>query len=143
MNAMNILLVEDNPGDCDLMQEALAVVAQPHRIDICHDGAEALEHLNRAGGRAGPPRPDLILLDLNMPRMDGREFLAVRRANSDLLEIPVIVLSTSEADIDIRASYRLNANAYVTKAFDFTDFTETARRITGFWTSVVVLPSKA
>ncbi len=142
MSTMNILLIDDNPADCMLMHEILAEVDRPHRLEVCHDGAEALAHLQRVGGGGGPPRPDLILLDLNMPRMDGREFLAARRADPDLLEIPVIVLTTSGAESDIRASYQLNANAFVTKAFDFTQCAETARRITSFWSDVATLPGK-
>ncbi|HYE04418.1 MAG TPA: response regulator [Planctomycetota bacterium] len=140
---MNILLIEDNPGDCELMQEALSEVAVPHRLEICQDGAAALARLRKRADGTPAPRPDLILLDLNMPRMDGREFLAARKADPDLLEIPVIVLTTSEADSDIRSSYRLHANAFVTKPFDFGDFTETARRIAGFWSEIAIVPTKA
>jgi two-component system, chemotaxis family, response regulator Rcp1 len=140
-DTMRILLVEDNPADCELMEEVLAEARLPHRLRVCRDGAEALALL-QSEARDRRKRPDLILLDLNMPRMDGREFLAARKADPELLEIPVIVLTTSGADDDIRASYRLNANAYVTKAIEFSQFAATAKRITEFWAGVAALPTK-
>jgi CheY-like chemotaxis protein len=139
---VRILLVDDNRADIRLTQEALREGTLTTEVHVARDGEEALQFLRRADGFAGRPRPDLILLDLNMPRMDGREVLGELKADADLRTIPVVVLTTSTARSDIESSYNLHANCYVVKPLDFDQFARTVRAIEAFWFSgVVKLPT--
>jgi two-component system, chemotaxis family, response regulator Rcp1 len=138
---VSILLVEDNPGDIRLTQEALREGCVESELQVARDGVEALDLLRRRGRYADAARPDLILLDLNLPRKDGREVLAALKADDSLRRIPVVVLSTSRADEDIRASYDLHANCYITKPVDLDRFIAVVRSIDQFWLSLVELPS--
>ena len=137
---INVLLVEDDPGDVLMTREAFEEYLH-NRLDVVSDGSEALAYLRREGEYADAPRPDLILLDLNLPRRDGREVLAEIKADDSLRHIPVIVLTTSRADEDVLRSYQLHANAYVTKPVDFDGFIEAIRQIDHFFVSVVQLPT--
>ncbi len=137
---MHVLLVEDDPGDVLMTQEAFEHHGLSNPLSVVTDGAEAIEFLRRRGRYADAPRPGLILLDLNLPKMDGREVLAEIKADEQLRSIPVVVLTTSSADEDILRSYRTYANAYVTKPVDFTRFMDVVRQIDHFFVSVVRLP---
>jgi CheY-like chemotaxis protein len=137
-----ILLVEDSAGDVELTREALRGAQVPHTLHVVPDGVEALSFLHREGHHAKAPRPDLIFLDLNLPRKDGREVLAEIKADAQLRVIPVIILTTSRADEDILRAYRLYANSYVPKPDDFAGFGKVMRSIRNFWLSVVILPPK-
>jgi two-component system response regulator len=138
-----VLLVEDDPGDTLMIREALEAYAPDTEIAAVVDGVDALRYLRREGEFAGTPRPDLVLLDLNMPRKDGREVLAEVKSDRELCSIPVVVLTTSSAAQDIRHSYQLHANAYVTKPSDFDEFTSVVRCIERFFGRVVQLPRMA
>ena len=138
---IEILLVEDDPGDVLITREALAEHQLDNRLTVVSDGAEALAYLRRQGRYADAVRPDLVLLDLNLPRRDGREVLAEIKGDQDLHQIPVVVLTTSQAEEDVRRSYGLHANAYVTKPVDFEGFIEAIKQIDHFFVSVVQLPS--
>ncbi len=140
VRVINVLLVEDDPGDVLMTREAFEEYLN-NRLDVVSDGAEALAYLRREGEYAEAPRPDLILLDLNLPRRDGREVLAEVKADDSLRHIPVIVLTTSQADEDVLRSYQLHANAYVTKPVDFDGFIDAIRQIDHFFVSVVQLPT--
>lgn len=122
MPQVDILLVEDSPGDVRLTMEALADAKISNNIVVASDGLEALEVLRREGQHMNAPRPDLILLDLNMPRMDGRELLAIIKADADLRTIPVVVLTTSQSETDILETYDLRANCYISKPVDLDQF---------------------
>jgi CheY-like chemotaxis protein len=135
-----VLLVEDDPGDELMTREAFQENKVRNVLHVVRDGEEALDFLNRRGAHAGAPRPGLILLDLNLPRFDGRQVLAEIKADPDLCTIPVVVLTTSEAEEDILRSYKLHANAYVTKPVDFERFIEVVRQIDDFFVTVVKLP---
>ena len=137
---IEILLVEDSPGDVRLTQEALADAKIRNRISVVNDGLEALAFLQQEGQYEGAPRPDLILLDLNMPRMDGRELLAAIKLKDGLKMIPVVVLTTSDADADILKSYELQARCYITKPVDLEQFITVVAGIEEFWFSIVKLP---
>jgi len=137
---VEVLLVEDNPGDVRLAIEALREGKVHVRMSVASDGVEALEFLRRQGRFAQAPRPDLILLDLNMPRKDGREVLAELKADDELKRIPVVVLTTSKAEEDILKTYDLNANCYITKPVDLQQFMHVVRSIQDFWLTVVKLP---
>ena len=139
---MNILLVEDNPGDVLLAREALRDAEFASELHVVNDGEQAMAFLRNEGEYADLPRPDLVLLDLNLPRMDGREVLAEIKADEDLRQIPVVVLTTSKAEEDVLRSYKLHANAYVTKPVDFERFIEVVRQIDEFFVTVVKLPSR-
>jgi CheY-like chemotaxis protein len=139
---IEVLLVEDDPGDVLMTQEAFDEHKVRNRLTVVSDGAEALSYLRREGQYADAVRPDLILLDLNLPRRDGREVLAEVKEDSDLCQIPVVVLTTSAADEDILRSYQLHANAYVTKPVDFESFISVIRQIDQFFVSVVKLPPR-
>jgi CheY-like chemotaxis protein len=139
-HSIEVLLVEDDPGDVLLTKEAFADHKVKNNLHIVSDGEEATAYLRRQGVHAGAPRPDLILLDLNLPRKDGREVLKDIKADPDLRSIPVVVLTTSEADEDILNSYDLHANAYVTKPVDFDSFIRIVRQIDDFFVTVVKLP---
>jgi CheY-like chemotaxis protein len=136
---INVLLVEDDPGDVLMTREAFEEYLQ-NRLDVVTDGAAALSYLRREEPYADAPRPDLILLDLNLPRRDGREVLQEIKADPGLQHIPVIVLTTSQAEEDVLRSYQLHANAYVTKPVDFDGFIEAVKQIDHFFVSVVQLP---
>ena len=139
---VDVLLVEDDPGDVVLIKEAFEYNKVHNTLHIVSDGVEALEFLHRRGRYEEAPRPDLVLLDLNLPRKDGREVLEEVKADRDLRTIPVVVLTTSEAEEDILRSYDLHANAYVTKPVDFDRFIEVVRQIDDFFVTVVKLPSR-
>lgn len=137
-----ILLVEDNVGDAELTREALEDAKISNNLSVVQDGMEAMEFLRRQGKYAAAPRPDLILLDLNLPKKDGREVLAEVKGDDDLRVIPVVVLTTSKADEDIMKSYRHHVNGYITKPVDFAGFIKVVKSLECFWFSVVVLPPK-
>jgi len=139
---IEVLLVEDDPGDVLMTQEAFEEHKVRNKLNVVQDGEEALAYLRREGRFAEAPRPDLILLDLNLPRVDGREVLQVIKEDLDLRRIPVVVLTTSQADEDILRSYSLHANAYVTKPVDFDSFIAVVRQIDEFFVSVVKLPPR-
>ena len=138
---IEVLLVEDDEGDVLMTREALAEGKVINRLNVVNDGVEAVEYLRRDGKYAEASRPDLILLDLNLPKKDGRQVLEEVKADDSLRRIPVIVLTTSAADEDVLRSYDLHANAYVTKPVDFDRFVEVIRQIDEFFISVVRLPS--
>jgi two-component system, chemotaxis family, response regulator Rcp1 len=137
---IEILLVEDNPGDVRLTKEAMKEGKVLNRISVACDGVEAIEFLKRQGKFADAPRPDLILLDLNLPRKDGRQVLAEIKEDPVLKRIPVVILTTSEAEQDIIRTYDLHANCYLTKPVDLGQFMMVARLIKDFWFSLVKLP---
>jgi len=137
---IEILLVEDSPSDVRLTREALKEAKVVNMLHVAQDGIEALDFLRKQGEYAGRPSPDLILLDLNLPRKDGREVLAEIKEDEKLKRIPVVVLTTSRAEEDVVRSYNLHANAYVTKPVDLTQFLEVIRTIEAFWLAVVTLP---
>jgi CheY-like chemotaxis protein len=137
---IDVLLVEDDPGDVLMTREAFEENKVANRLAVVSDGAEAMQYLRREGEYADAPTPDLVLLDLNLPRMDGREVLAAMKSDEALRSIPVVVLTTSEAEEDVLRSYALHANAYVTKPVDFSRFIEVVRQIDDFFVSVVRLP---
>ncbi|MEH1820672.1 MAG: response regulator [Nostoc sp.] len=137
---IEILLVEDSPEDADLTVEILGDAKVLNQIHVVEDGVEALKFLRQQGNYANAPRPDLILLDLNLPRKDGREVLAELKADPDLKLIPVVVLTTSGANEDILRTYALNANCYVTKPVSLEEFAKVIRSIEFFWLVAVKLP---
>ena len=139
---VEILLVEDDPGDTLMIKEALEHNKVRNRLHCVTDGVEALAFMRREGEHADAPRPDLILLDLNLPRKDGREVLAEIKDDPELQTIPVVVLTTSKAEEDILRSYQLHANAYVTKPVDFARFIDVVRQIDEFFVAVVKLPPR-
>ena len=138
---VEILLVEDNPGDVRLTKEALKEGKVYSNLHWAKDGVEALEFLRRKGSFGDVPRPDIILLDLNLPKMDGREVLAEIKQDDDLMRIPVVVLTTSKAEEDVLRSYALHANCYVTKPVDLEKFISVVQSIDKFWLTVVTLPN--
>lgn len=138
--AIQILMVEDNDGDVFLTTEALKEAKVANSLHAVHDGVEALEFLRRQGKYGAAPRPDLILLDLNLPRKDGRELLAEIKLDGELRTIPVVVLTSSSAESDVVRSYDLHANCYIVKPLDFNGLMEVVRSIEDFWLSVVRLP---
>ena len=137
---VEILLVEDSPSDTDLTVAALAAAKVSNRLSIVEDGVQAMAFLRREDQYAEAPQPDLILLDLNLPRKDGREVLAEIKADNRLKSIPVVVLTTSQAEKDVLQAYRLQASCYVTKPVDFQQFIEVVKAVEGFWLTVVKLP---
>jgi chemotaxis family two-component system response regulator Rcp1 len=138
----DILLVEDNPGDVRLAKEAFKECKLLNKLYQVEDGIEAMAFLRQEGKYSDAPRPDLVLLDLNLPRKDGREVLVEIKNDQDLKIIPIIVLTTSHSDKDILQSYQLNANCYITKPVDFTQFIDVVKSIEKFWLTVVTLPQK-
>lgn len=142
MNAepIEILLVEDNPGDVDLTLEALEDAKLRNNVHVAEDGVEAMKFLRQEGEHAGAPRPDLVLLDLNMPRKDGREVLRDLKEDPDLKRIPVVVLTTSSDEQDVLEAYEHSANAYIVKPVDFEQFFRTVQSLEDFWFTVVRLP---
>lgn len=137
-----ILLVEDNPDDVLLITEAFKENAIKTHLNTVGDGEEALDYLNRKGKYTGAVAPDFIILDLNLPRMDGRAFLKRIKEENLFKSIPVIVLTSSRSDLDIREVWALNANCYIVKPTDMDGYIETVKKIRDFWTTVVVLPPK-
>jgi CheY-like chemotaxis protein len=142
LRVVEVLLVEDDPGDVLMTREAFADFKVHNRLHVVNNGVDALSHLRKEGAYADAPAPDLILLDLNLPRMDGREVLAAVKADPELRRIPVVVLTTSDAEEDVVESYALHANAYVTKPADFERFIEVVRQIDDFFLSIVRLPAR-
>jgi chemotaxis family two-component system response regulator Rcp1 len=143
LKPIEILLVEDSPGDIRLCQEALKESKLINKLNVVTDGEEALNFVRKAGQYADAPSPDLILLDLNLPKKDGREVLMEIKSDKDLRRIPVVVMTVSSSDEDILKSYDLHANCYITKPVDFERFIEVVRAIESFWFSIVRLPSDA
>ena len=139
--AIDVLLVEDDPGDVLMTREALAENKVANRLAVVNDGVCAMAYLRKEGEFADAVTPDMVLLDLNLPRMDGREVLAAMKSDPVLRRIPVVVLTTSEAEEDVLRSYSLHANAYVTKPVDFQRFIDVVRQIDDFFASVVRLPA--
>ena len=139
---IEVLLVEDDPGDVLMTREAFEVHKVTNHLHVVQDGVDAMAFLRQEGDYTDAPRPDLVLLDLNLPRMDGREVLQAIKSDAALANIPVVVLTTSEAEEDVLRSYQLHANAYVTKPVDFQRFIDVVRQIDDFFVSVVRLPSR-
>ncbi len=139
---IEILLVEDSPSDAELTVEALKDGKISNNLNVVEDGVQAIDFVRRRNTFSQAPRPDLILLDLNLPRKDGREVLAELKGDPDLRSIPVVVLTTSRADKDILCAYNLNANCYITKPVDFRQFLDVVSSIEQFWLSVVTLPRR-
>jgi chemotaxis family two-component system response regulator Rcp1 len=137
---IEILLVEDNPGDVRLTQEALKEGKVLNNLHVAVDGVDALEFLRKEGKYARVPRPDIVLLDLNLPRKDGRELLADIKNDPKLRQIPVVILTTSKAEEDIVKTYDLHANCYITKPVDLDQFIEVVKSVEDFWFSIVKLP---
>jgi chemotaxis family two-component system response regulator Rcp1 len=137
---IEVLLVEDSPGDVRLTREAFKDAKVHINLHVASDGAEAMDFLNRGGKHSDAPRPDLILLDLNLPKKDGREVLEEIKESPVLKSIPVVILTMSASDADILRSYRLHANCYITKPVDLDGFLEVVKSIDSFWLSVVKLP---
>ena len=140
MRPIEILLVEDNPGDVRLTQEALSEAKVRNNLAVAKDGVEALSYLRREPPFEEASRPDLILLDLNLPRKDGREVLAEIKADANLRRLPVVVLTTSSAEKDVLESYNLYANCYITKPVDLDQFVRIVSSIEDFWLTIVKLP---
>jgi len=138
----NVLLVEDNEDDVELTLEALNNSKLQVKIHVVSDGISAMTFLRREGEYAGAQRPDLILLDLNLPRMDGREVLKEIKEDPELTDIPVVILTTSEDEEDILKAYLLHANCYITKPIDFSQFANIVTQIEGFWLQLVKLPRR-
>ncbi len=138
MRSLNILIVEDSPADVRLIREALKGAAVPVQITVAKDGIEAMDYLHESEGKVS--RPDLVLLDLNMPRKNGREVLAEVKASPNLKRIPVLVMTSSRADEDIDQAYELNANCYITKPYDFQEYVDVVRAIEHFWFLTASLP---
>jgi two-component system response regulator len=139
---VEILLVDDNPADVTLTQEAFQDAKLCNNLSVVNNGVEALDFLRKQGRYTSAPTPDFILLDLNMPRKDGREVLAEIKADDKLKFIPVVIMTVSKDDKDILESYRLHANCIITKPVKFTEFVEIVRTLENFWFSIVTLPSK-
>lgn len=137
---IEILLIEDSPGDVDLAREALEGTKVHNALHVVGDGEEAMAFLRRKGKYASAPRPGLILLDLNLPKKDGRQVLAEIKDDADLKRIPVVVLTISKEEEDILKSYNLHANCYITKPIDFRQFLKVVKSIEDFWLTIVRLP---
>lgn len=142
MKEVNILLVEDNQGDIILTLEALKAAKSMNKINVVKDGEEALRYLRKQGLYTDAETPDLILLDINLPKLDGKEVLAEIKNDKELMIIPVVMLTTSNSDKDILESYQAHANCYITKPGDFQNFMEVILKIKDFWISIVQLPKK-
>jgi chemotaxis family two-component system response regulator Rcp1 len=142
LHPIEILLVEDNPGDVRLTREALKEAKVSNTLHVVEDGVAALDFLYRRGAYDKAPRPALILLDLNLPRKNGREVLAEIKQDAQLKTIPVVILTTSQAEEDVLRAYSLHANCYINKPVDFIQFTKIVRTIEEFWLTIVTLPPK-
>lgn len=142
LKTARILLVEDNPGDVRLTEEALKEGKIVNELSVVNDGVEAIDFLRRKGKYENASRPDLILLDLNLPKKNGREVLAEIKSDEILRRIPVVILTVSKAEEDILKSYDLHANCYISKPIDFGQFTKVVRTIENFWFKIVKLPSE-
>ena len=140
--AFQVLLIEDSPGDVRLTQEAFLTIDKTIVLHIAADGVEGMAFLRREGAHSGAPRPDLILLDLNLPKMDGREVLAAIKADALLKGIPAVVLTTSDAETDIVKCYQLQANCYLTKPPQLEEFEGLVKNIHNFWLQTVKLPQQ-
>ena len=140
VEAINILIIEDNPGDVDLLREGLEDSKVHNSISVVGDGEEAVSFLRQERGFENAVRPDLIFLDLNLPRKNGREVLEEIKNDARFSQIPIVVLTSSEADTDVKNAYALRANAYVTKPLGFEQFMDVVRSIESFWLSIVKLP---
>jgi chemotaxis family two-component system response regulator Rcp1 len=140
MTAFEVLLVEDSPGDVRLTREAFKDAKVHINLHVASDGAEAMDFLNHVGKYADVPRPDLILLDLNLPKKDGREVLEELKESTLLRSIPIVILTTSASEEDILKSYMLHANCYITKPVDLDGFLKVVKSIDSFWLSIVKLP---
>jgi CheY-like chemotaxis protein len=140
MHPIEILMVEDNPGDVRLTQEALKEAKVSNTLHVVEDGVAALDFLYRRGAYGAAPRPGLILLDLNLPRKNGREVLEEIKQDAQLKTIPVVILTTSQAEQDVLRAYSLHANCYISKPVDFLQFTTIIRTIEEFWLTIVTLP---
>ena len=138
----DILMVEDNPADVRLTQEAFRNGRIHNSLNVAKDGVEAIDYLHRRGRFHDAPRPDLILLDLNLPRMNGREVLAEIKADPSLMRIPVVVLTTSRAENDVLKTYNLHANCYVVKPADLDEFVDVVKSIEHFWLKAATLPTE-
>jgi CheY-like chemotaxis protein len=141
-DSIDILVVEDNPGDARLIQEVLNDKKVFNSLYLVNDGVEALNFLRKKGIYSGMPKPDLIILDLNLPKKDGREVLAEIKSDDDLKHIPVVIMTISQAEEDILKTYNLHANCYITKSIDLNDFIRVIKSIEEFWFSIVKLPPK-
>lgn len=142
VHPIEILMVEDNPGDVRLAQETLKDSKVSNTLHVVEDGVAALDFLYRRGGYGAAPRPDLILLDLNLPKKNGREVLEEIKQDAQLKTIPVVILTMSQAEEDVLRAYSLHANCYITKPVDFIQFTKIVRTIEEFWLTIVTLPRK-
>jgi len=141
VHPIDILLVEDNPGDIDLAREALDMGKLHNTLHVVQDGMAAMDFLRKKGKYVTSPRPDLIILDLNLPKKDGRQVLAEIKEDEGLKRIPVVILTTSSAEEDILKTYNLHANCYITKPIDLQQFLRVVQSIEEFWLSIVVLPN--
>jgi len=141
MHIVEILLVEDNPGDADLARETLLNSKIKNNLHVVNDGEKAMQFLRKEHPYDSMPRPDIILLDLNLPRKDGREVLAEIKQDDHLKRIPVVILTSSKADEDVIRSYNLHANCYISKPLDFKQFTKVVHSIENFWLTIVRLPN--
>ena len=137
---MHVLLVEDSPGDVRLTQEAFREANRMIRLHVASDGVEAMAFLRREGSHSDAPRPDIILLDLNLPRMDGREVLTQIKADDNLKTIPTVILTTSDSEADVARSYQLHANCYLKKPVQLEQFESLVKSINDFWLTKVTLP---
>jgi len=142
MKTVDLLLVEDNPGDVRLTEEALRDASMPVNLSVATDGAEAIEFLHRRGKYKNAPRPDLILLDLNLPKKTGPEVLSDIKCDPDLKRIPVLVMTTSSEQDDVQKAYSLNANCYITKPIQLDDFLNVVQSIENFWLKTALLPER-
>lgn len=141
MKSVEMLLVEDNPGDARLAMEALKDAKVHNNLHWVQDGVEAMDFLRRKGNYSDAPRPDVILLDLNLPKKDGREVLADVKADEDLRRIPVVILTISDAEEDVIKTYNLHANCYIRKPIDLDQFVAVVKAIEDFWLTIVKLPT--
>ncbi len=139
--SVDILLVEDNEGDAELAREALTASMMNNNLFWVDNGEKAVDFVNKKGEYTEMPRPDLIILDLNLPRMDGREVLKYLKNHEDFKSIPIVILTTSSDEIDVLKSYKLHANCYITKPLDLDRFIDVVESIKGFWLSIVKLPN--
>jgi two-component system, chemotaxis family, response regulator Rcp1 len=141
-NLIDILIVDDSPEDIDLTMEALEGTKLANNVSIVHDGVEALAYLRKEGLYAGSKRPSLVLLDLNMPKMDGRQVLEAIKADDDLKDIPVVILTTSSDEEDVARAYKTHANCYVRKPVDMRQFIKIVHALDEFWFGIVELPTR-